>query len=258
MLDSHTLPIAPLKATMHLDLDVRAQLKARGHALIEAATEQFDRNAITRAEWQEQVAAVLAEAYLADDDPRWQSGFDGDEALWREARSLVLLAASASGTFLDVGCANGYLLQSLARWAPERGQDLELYGLELNASLAAAARLRLPQLAASIFTGNISDWHPPRRFDCVRVGLEYVPHGEEVTLLDRIARDLLSENGRVLVGPVNDDAVAATRCAFDEAGLSNWEVVSQTDHRGKTRHVVWCSRHLRRITGFVSQTEAGK
>lgn len=234
---------------MHLDPYARVQLKARAHALIDAATEEFDRSAITRAEWQEQVAAVLAEAYLADDDPRWQSGFDGDESLWREARSLVLLAAPASGTFLDVGCANGYLLQSLACWAPERSQDLELYGLELNASLAAAARLRLPQLAARVFTGNISDWHPPRRFDCVRVGLEYVPHGEEFTLLDRIARDVLTEDGRVLVGPINDDAVSATRCAFDEVGLSNSGVVSETDHRGKTRHVVWCARHPARDSG---------
>jgi len=227
---------------MHLDPDARMRRRTFTQGLIEAATERFDRQAITCAEWQEQVSAALADAYLADDDPRWQSGFDGDERSWREARSLVLLAAPTSGTFLDVGCANGYLLQSLASWAPERGQDLDLYGLELNPDLAATAVSRLPDLAANIFTGNVSDWAPPQRFDCVRVGLEYVPHGEEVALLQRIARDLLTESGRLLAGPINDDAVSATLTAFHQAAMSGTKVVSQTDHRGKTRHVVWSER----------------
>lgn len=228
---------------MNLDPEARARRKARAQGLIDAATERFDTRAITRAEWQQQVAAALGDAYLADDDPRWQSGFDGDELLWREARWLLLLAAPISGKFLDVGCANGHLLESLAAWAPERGQDLDLYGLELNPRLAEAARSRLPDLAARIFTGNVSDWSPPLRFDALRVGLEYVPHGEEVVLLKRIARDLVREAGRILVGPINDDSVTATLSAFDEAQMPRAQVVSQTDHRGKTRHVVWSEGH---------------
>lgn len=156
---------------MHLEPDARMRRRTFTQGLIEAATERFDRQAITCAEWQEQVSAALADAYLADDDPRWQSGFDGDERSWREARSLVLLAAPTSGTFLDVGCANGYLLQSLASWAPE-----------------------------------------------------------------------CAESGLLLAGPINDDAVSATLTAFHQAAMSGTKVVSQTDHRGKTRHVVWSER----------------
>jgi len=217
----------------------RAAIKAHAHASIDAATEQVKRGAISRAEWQRRVAEALGDAYLGEADPRWQSGFDGDAVLWREARSLVLQAAPMTGTFLDVGCANGHLIESLALWAEERGQQLEFFGLELNPALAAEARRRLPALADHVFVGNVSDWNPPRRFDCVRTGLEYVPPGEEPTLLERIASRLLEANGRLLVGPVNDDAVEFTRSVFTAAHVPPPEIVSATDHRGKTRHVIW-------------------
>jgi trans-aconitate methyltransferase len=146
------------------------------------------------------------------------------------------------GSFLDVGCANGYLLESLAKWAPERGQQLDLYGLELDPELAAMARRRLPELAAHIYIGNVSDWAPPRRFDCVRTGLEYVPPGEADVLLERIAREYLAGSGRVLVGPIDDGAVASTRAAFVHAGMTSPQAVSQTDSHGKTRHMIWSRR----------------
>jgi hypothetical protein len=37
--------------------------------------------------------------------------------------------------------------------------------------------------------------------------------------------------------------VTATLSAFDEARMSRAQVVSQTDHGGKTRHVVWSEGH---------------
>lgn len=68
-------------------------------------------------------------------------------------------------------------MEGLDAWARERGLELTLYGLELNAALADAARRRLPAWAGRIYTGNVSDWLPTRRFDYVRTGLEYVPAG---------------------------------------------------------------------------------
>jgi len=217
----------------------RAAIKARTQRSIDAATEEFNTGAISSAEWQRRVAQALSEAYLGETDPRAQSGFDGDAVLWREARSLLLQAAPPTGTFLDVGCANGHLIESLAAWSAERGQHLEFFGLELDPALAAEAKRRLPAMADHIFVGNVSDWLPPRRFSCVRTGLEYVPPGEEAKLLSRIANDFLEPAGRVLVGPVNDDAVDFTQHTFAEALLPAPQIVRATDHRGKTRHVVW-------------------
>jgi len=226
---------------MTLDSAEKADLKAHARAAIDATTAAFERGDIPRTEWQRRLSEVMSTLYLADDDPRWQSGFDGDATLWREARALILDAAPTSGTFLDVGCANGHLIESLSAWAQERGQTLEFYGLELDPALADAARRRLPHLAARIFTGNVSDWVPPLRFGCVRTGLEYVPAGDESALVERLALRFVSPGGRVIVGPVDDATLAGARAAFLAAGQQDPFVVSATDHRGKTRHVLWAT-----------------
>lgn len=49
------------------------------------------------------------------------------------------------GTFLDVGCANGLLMESVAAWCAERGLDVEPYGVDISPALAELARRRLPQ-----------------------------------------------------------------------------------------------------------------
>jgi len=226
---------------MTLDHAERAELKSHARAVIDAATAAFERGEIPRSEWQRRLSEAMSDLYLADDDPRWQSGFDGDATLWRAARSLILDAAPMSGTFLDVGCANGFLIESLIAWADGRGQTLEFYGLELDPALAEEARRRLLHLAERIFIGNVSDWVPPLRFSCVRSGLEYVPPDEGSALLERLARRFVSLGGRVIVGPVYDAEVADTRAVFLAAGLHDPSVVSATDHHGKTRHVVWAA-----------------
>src|SRR3954469_12912859 len=123
-----------------LNAEARAALKQQAQSIIDAASRAFDRGTISANDWQQRVSTALAAAYLADDDPRWQSGFDGDAALWSEARELILDAVPADGSFIDVGCANCYLLECLDVWSRERGLALSLYGLELNPELADAAR----------------------------------------------------------------------------------------------------------------------
>ena len=53
----------------------------------------------------------------------------GDEARWSRARRVIVDAIDRDGTFLDVGCANGLLMESLSSWAAERGHTIEPYGL---------------------------------------------------------------------------------------------------------------------------------
>ncbi len=55
--------------------------------------------------------------------------------------SLVADAIDRDGSLLDVGCANGYLMECLPRWTPF---DVEPYGLEISSDLAELARRRLP------------------------------------------------------------------------------------------------------------------
>jgi len=69
-----------------------------------------------------------------------------------------------------VRCANGYLMESLMRWADKRGQSLVIHGIEISPHLATLARTRLPGMAKRIHTGNAIDWCPPQRFDLVAGG----------------------------------------------------------------------------------------
>ena len=222
--------------------DRRSRAKAEGQAAIDAATAELERGAIDEAAWYRRVTDALAAAYLLEDDPRWQSGFDGDADLWRQAREPVLEAVDRDGTFLDVGCATGHLMECLAAWALERGRRLSMYGLELSRDLADAARRRLPAWADRIFEGNAVDWSPPCRFTYVRTGLEYVPDRRRPFLIARLWRDVVEPGGRLIVGPVYgrdfDDALAT----FAAAGWVEPAVHSATDRNGKTRHVIWVER----------------
>jgi hypothetical protein len=227
----------------------RANAKLEAQAAIDAASRDFAAGAIDESTWQRRVSDALATAYLGEDDPRWQSGFDGDPGLWREARAFILDAVPANGSFLDVGCANGYLLECIAMWAAERGLELSLHGLELNPDLADEARRRLPTMSDEIYTGNASEWIPPRRFTYVRTGLEYVPAGREPALVARLLRDVVEPDGRLIAGPVAGDQLQATLGAFTAAGVRDPQVVSATDRHGKPRYAAWA--------GNVDELEPG-
>ncbi len=231
-------------ATNVSDPHARARAKADAQAAIDAAGAAFAAGAVAEAEWQRRVADALAGSYLREDDPRWQSGFDGDAALWREARELVLDAVPHAGTLLDVGAATGHLMECLAAWAAERGLALDVYGLELSPALAAAARRRLPAWADRIFEGNVSDWRPPGppwRFAYVRTGLEYVAPGRGPALVRRLLTEVVAPGGRLIVGPVYARDVPATVAAFRAAGAPTPGVVTRADRNGKPRAVVWAA-----------------
>ncbi len=69
-------------------------------------------------------ARSLEAAYLESDDPIRQSGFGGGPERWRAERQPILDAVEGDGDLLDIGCANGYLLECLVAWGAERGLAL--------------------------------------------------------------------------------------------------------------------------------------
>ena len=142
------------------------------------------------------MAEIFAAAYPKGDNPRAQSGFGGDEAHWVAARRPIADAIDRPGTFLDIGCANGHLLECLVRWAPHA---IEPYGLELAPAVAALARERLPRWAGRIFVGNGLEWEPPRRFDFVRTELVYVPSERERAYVERLLDRVVVPGGRLIV-----------------------------------------------------------
>jgi hypothetical protein len=147
-------------------------------------------------QWFRGMAGIFEAAYLEGDNPRAQSGFGGDEARWEAGRRPITKAIDRAGTFLDVGCASGYLMESIVRWSPHR---IEPYGLELGPAIADLARSRLPQWADRIFVGNALTWQPPRRFDFVRTELVYVPGERQQALVERLLDGVVAPGGRLIV-----------------------------------------------------------
>jgi SAM-dependent methyltransferase len=142
------------------------------------------------------MSAIFDAAYLEAENPRGQSGFGGDDARWEVGRRPVADAIDRDGTFLDIGCANGYLMECVVRWSAHR---VEPYGLDFAPAVAELARRRLPQWADRIFVGNALTWEPPRRFDFVRTELVYVPEQRRREYTARLVETFLAPGGRLIV-----------------------------------------------------------
>jgi SAM-dependent methyltransferase len=143
----------------------------------------------------------LEDAYLAATDPRGGSGFRGDEARWERARRVIADAIDRDGTFLDVGCANGLLMESMRIWATERGFAIEPSGLDVSRKLAELAQRRLPAWAGRIHVGDARAWAPApsRRFDFVRTSLECADRAGRPALVEHLLQRVVAPGGRLIV-----------------------------------------------------------
>ena len=164
----------------------------------------------------------LTAAYLSADNPRAQSGHSGDHDHWTQARSPVADGVYRDGAFLDIGCANGFLLECLVGWTLAKGHRIEPYGLDFSVELLDLARKRLPQWTDRLFVGNAIDWDPPRRYDFVRTGLEYVPPMRQADLIRRLLDYVVIPGGRLIIGTFNEPK---TRGWDQAGGLSTEQLI---------------------------------
>lgn len=147
----------------------------------------------------DEVRSLLEEPYLGVYDPRGGSGFWGDAGRWERARRPIASAIDRDGTLLDVGCANGLLMESVVAWTSEDRRRIEPYGLDLIPSLADLARERLPRWKDRISTGNVMGWEPPFRFDFVRTELGYVPRDRRREMIEGLLGWYLVPGGRLIL-----------------------------------------------------------
>lgn len=158
-----------------------------------------DRRDPSRERWFADQRAVLAAHYLADpENPYRQSGRSSGAARWEETRKPLALAVERDGDYLDVGCANGLLLESTVVWCAERGVTLRPHGVDFLPELVALARARFPGREASFAVANAWHWRPPRRYDVVRTNLEYVQPADREAFVRRQA-EWVAPGGRLIV-----------------------------------------------------------
>ncbi len=155
--------------------------------------------------WFQESFKVYEAAYLSHEEPWRQSGMSGPEERWVALRKPVADCIDRSGSFLDIGCANGYLIECVLRWTAERGLAVDPYGLDISAPLVELARQRLPRYTDHLFVGNSFEWVPPRRFDFVRTELVYVPGEYEKAYVERLLERYLNPGGRLLVANYIED-----------------------------------------------------
>lgn len=148
--------------------------------------------------WFTNLRDTLESAYLQHDEPWRQSGFSGPEERWIALRKPIADCIEKSGTFLDIGCANGYLLESITKWTAERKLSINPYGLDLSERLVELAKKRLTGYKNNMHVGNGWDWDPPTRFDYVRTELVYVPDHLQKLYIQRIIDEYLVTGGKLL------------------------------------------------------------
>ena len=151
-------------------------------------------------------------------------------------------------TFLDVGCANGHLMECAVQWLANDGYSHRAYGLEIVPELAAVARHRLPYWADRIAVGNALDWIPGRSFDFVRTGLEYVPASLRDRMVGHLLEDVVAPGGRLIVGAYSEPAgsppslrAEVANCGF--AVVCTAEGPHAQDHR-VVRRAFWLDNPL--------------
>lgn len=149
---------------------------------------------------------LLEPAYLRGATPFEGSGFGGAAALWRTRREPIVDGMHRDGSFLDIGCANGLLMESVHAWAKERGLTIEPHGVDIAPRLVELARSRLPHWANRIHVGNAIDYQPAdgRRFTYVHTLLDTVPSRRRADLI-RHVHTLLGPGGRLLVSHYRGD-----------------------------------------------------
>jgi SAM-dependent methyltransferase len=194
-------------ATMdRIDPEIEAA-KERAWREVAAINAAYDSGEIDQQGWHDAIRGLIEPAYLAAETPEAGSGHGGDAHTWEYTHRMLLDAVDHDGTFLDVGCANGLLMQTLTVWAGEEGRRLEPYGVDISEALAQLARERSPQWADRIWAANAATWRPPRPFDYVRTDLAYVPEPSRPAYVDHLLT-FLEPGGRLIIGKYNEETDA--------------------------------------------------
>lgn len=191
------------------------------------------RRALTHEEDQADARRYLDPSYLNAATPQGGSGFSGTLDEWRDRRQQIVDAIDADGTFLDVGCANGFLMECVVEWCAEKGVAVEPYGFDASTAFVQRARERLPQWADRVWVGDALYADPPRTFDVVHTLLDLVRPAQHRDLIENVLRFVrpggrlvISQYGltsaRELVEPLGYAIAGETRASLTRGLASIW------------------------------------
>lgn len=189
----------PVEEVLLMDLDRACRLLQPEQAALYRLAAELRARGVDDATWTRDTVRLLEEHYCVAATAEGQSGKGGDAADWELSRRLVVRPVHHDGSFLDIGCANGLLMESVHRWAAEGGVRLEPYGLDASERLITLARERLPHWRDRFFAGDALSWTPPRRFDFVHTMVDLVPGRRRPDWLRRVLHQFVAPGGRLIV-----------------------------------------------------------
>ena len=155
--------------------------------------------------WDARTRSLLEQAYVqGGDGPRGSGSGNASVGDWRAKRQHLTMPMDRDGSWLDVGCANAFLMASLPSWCAERGVIIDPFGLELLPEVADLARTLHPELAERIWTGSVMRWTPPRRFTYVTALEDQVPPTRLGGLVRRLLEEFVEPGGRLVISAYTD------------------------------------------------------
>lgn len=198
-----------------------ASLKERAWREVAAIDKALAEGRIDEEAWHAAMANLLKPAYLSAESPYAQAGHSGNAVTWEASRSFITEALDRNGCFLDAGCANGIMMESVRRWGASKGLVIEPFGLDIVPEFVELARSRLPQWAERIYLGNIRTWQPAGiLFDYVMIRPEYAPAYRRAEMARHILDELLQPGGRLIVFVGSEEAELRTvEASFTGDGL---------------------------------------
>lgn len=156
------------------------------------------RRALTHEERVADGLRIIEPLYLGGETPQEGSGFRGSMEDWTSNHWHIVDAIEHDSTFLDVGCANGFLMDCVVDWCADKGVKVEPHGVDISPALAARARERLPQWADRIWVGDALTWTPPRTFDVVHGLLDTVMPSQRREMVDNLLT-FVAPGGRLIL-----------------------------------------------------------
>jgi 2-polyprenyl-3-methyl-5-hydroxy-6-metoxy-1,4-benzoquinol methylase len=183
-----------------------------------------DRSLPLTDKWLDNLKKDLEESYLKYTEPWKQAGFMEGEQAWIECRKPIADCIDKSGSILDVGCSNGYLLESLVKWTGERGIKLEPYGIDLSEKLITVAKERLKGYTNNLVVGSVTKWVTPLKFDYIRTELGYVLDESQEQYLNKLASSFLNPDGRLIITEYRTKK-QNTKEPWSTDKIMNWDFV---------------------------------
>ena len=152
---------------------------------------------------QDQIQGMFTEEELARHIEEANSG--GGYERWKQVRQFIAKAIHKDGTFLDIGCANGFLMKCLLHWSQYR---LIPYGVDNRKEVIEKAKLLLPRYAENFqcFDGDhlekLHDAGMPLRYDFVyrNYWKRDVDTSEKVRAIVTKLWENVKDDGRMILG----------------------------------------------------------